>query len=79
LPAFAQPTCPNSNDQFSSTDTPHEIAFPILVHNEGATATAEAHFPLPYIPWGLKNPRLSFWKAEKEGAIDRLFTDPLSK
>jgi polyisoprenoid-binding protein YceI len=64
---------------FTLLDTPHEIAIPMLVHLEGATATAKAHFPVPYIQWGLKDPSLLFWKADKDVAIDLLVTGQLSK
>jgi polyisoprenoid-binding protein YceI len=58
---------------------PHEITIPILVHLEGTTATAKAHFVLPYIQWGLKDPSFLFWKAEKDVAIDLFLTGRLSK
>lgn len=54
--------------------TPHEITIPMLVHLEGATATAKAHFLVPYIQWGLKDPSLLFWKADKDVAIDLMLT-----
>ncbi len=50
--------------------TPHEITIPILVRIEGTTATAKAHFVVPYIQWGLKDPSFLFWKADKDVAID---------
>ena len=58
--------------------TPHEITIPILVHLEGATATAKAHFVVPYIQWGLKDPSFLFWKADKDVAIDLVLTGRLS-
>jgi len=39
---------------FTLLGTPHEITIPILVHLEGTTATAKAHFVIPYVQWGLK-------------------------
>jgi hypothetical protein len=51
----------------------------MLVHLEGATATAKAHFPLPYIEWGLKDPSLLFWRADKDVAIDLSLTGQISK
>ena len=59
--------------------TPHDITIPILVHLEGTTATAKAHFVVPYIQWGLKDPSFLFWKADKDVAIDLFLTGRLSK
>jgi polyisoprenoid-binding protein YceI len=64
---------------FTLLDTPHEITIPMLVHLEGATATAKAHFLVPYIQWGLKDPSLLFWRADKDVAIDLLLTGQISK
>jgi polyisoprenoid-binding protein YceI len=64
---------------FTLLGTPHEITIPILVHLEGTAATAKAHFVLPYIQWGLKDPSFLFWKADKEVAIDLFLTGGLSK
>ncbi len=64
---------------FTLLATPHEISIPILVHLEGTTATAKAHFVIPYIEWGLKDPSFLFWKADKEVAIDLSLTGRLSQ
>ena len=64
---------------FTLLGTPHEITIPVLVHLEGTTATAKAHFVIPYIQWGLKDPSFLFWKADKEVAIDLSLTGRLSK
>jgi polyisoprenoid-binding protein YceI len=58
--------------------TPHDITIPILVHLEGTTATAKAHFVVPYIQWRLKDPSFLFWKADKDVAIDLSLTGRLS-
>ena len=63
---------------FSLLGTPHEITIPILVHIEGTTATAKAHFVVPYLQWGLKDPSFLFWKADKDVAIDLFLTGRLS-
>ena len=55
---------------FTLLGTPHEITIPILVHLEGTTATAKAHFVVPYVDWGLKNPSFLIWKADNDVAID---------
>jgi hypothetical protein len=57
----------------------HEINIPIFVHLEGTTATAKAHFVVPYIQWGLKDPSFMFWKADKDVAIDLFLAGQLSK
>jgi hypothetical protein len=49
------------------------------VHIEGTTATAKAHFVVPYIQWGLKDPSFLFWKADKDVAIDLFLTGRLSQ
>jgi polyisoprenoid-binding protein YceI len=64
---------------FTLLGTPHEITIPILVHLEGRTATAKAHFVVPYIQWGLKDPSFLFWKADKDVAIDILLSGQLAK
>jgi polyisoprenoid-binding protein YceI len=64
---------------FTLLGTPHEITIPIFVHLEGTTATAKAHFVVPYIQWGLKDPSFLFWKADKDVAIDLLLTGRLSQ
>jgi polyisoprenoid-binding protein YceI len=63
---------------FTLLGTPHEITFPMLVHLEGATATAKGHFAIPYIQWGLKDPSFLVWKADKDVAIDLFLTGQLS-
>jgi polyisoprenoid-binding protein YceI len=64
---------------FTLLGAPHEITIPILVHFEGTTATAKAHFVVPYIQWGLKDPSFMFWKVDKDVAIDLFLTGRLSK
>jgi polyisoprenoid-binding protein YceI len=64
---------------FTLLGTPHEINIPMVVHLDSATTTAKAHFPVPYIQWGLKDPSLLFWRADKEVAIDLSLSGRLSK
>jgi polyisoprenoid-binding protein YceI len=64
---------------FTLLGTPHEITIPILVHLEDTTATAKAHFVVPYVQWGLKNPSFLIWKADDDVAIDLLLGGRLSK
>jgi YceI-like domain len=63
---------------FTLLATPHEITIPMLVHLEDTTATAKAHFAVPYMQWGLKDPSFLFWKADRDVAIDLLLTGRLS-
>jgi YceI-like protein len=55
---------------FTLLGTPHEIIIPMLVHLDGKNATAKAHFVVPYVQWGLKNPSFLVWKADDDVAID---------
>jgi len=64
---------------FTLLGTPHQITVPILVHLEGTTATAKAHFVVPYVQWGLKNPSFLMWKADNDVSVDLLLAGRLSK
>jgi polyisoprenoid-binding protein YceI len=64
---------------FTLLATPHEITIPMLVQLEDTTATAKAHFAVPYIQWGLKDPSFLFWKADHDVAIDLLLTGRIAK
>jgi polyisoprenoid-binding protein YceI len=64
---------------FTLLGTPHQITIPLLVHLQGTAATAKAHFVLPYVQWGLKNPSFMIWKAEDNVAIDLSLSGRLSK
>ena len=64
---------------FTLLGTPHEITVPMLVHLDGTAATAKAHFVVPYVQWGLKNPSFLIWKADNDVAIDLSLTGRLSK
>jgi polyisoprenoid-binding protein YceI len=64
---------------FTLLGAPHDISIPILVHLDGTTATAKAHFAVPYVKWGLKNPSFMIWKADDDVAIDLVLAGRLSK
>jgi polyisoprenoid-binding protein YceI len=64
---------------FNLLGTPHEITLPILIHLDGASATAKTHFVVPYVQWGLKNPSFMIWKAGNDVAIDLFLTGRLAK
>ena len=63
---------------FTLLGVPHEITVPMLVHLDGANSTAKAHFVVPYVQWGLKNPSFLIWKAEDDVAIDLNLTGTIS-
>ena len=64
---------------FTLLGTPHEITVPMQVHLDGTSATAKAHFVVPYVQWGLKNPSFLIWKADDDVAIDLNLAGALSK
>jgi polyisoprenoid-binding protein YceI len=64
---------------FTLLGTPHEITIPMLVHLDGTGATAKAHFVVPYVQWGLKNPSFLIWKADDDVAIDLNLVGTISK
>jgi polyisoprenoid-binding protein YceI len=64
---------------FTLLGAPHEITIPLLVHLEAASATAKAHFVVPYVQWGLKNPSFLIWKADNDVAIDIDLAGAISK
>jgi len=64
---------------FTLLGTPHEITVPMRVHMEEGSATAKAHFAVPYVDWGLKNPSFLIWKAENDVAIDVNLVGTISK
>ena len=64
---------------FTLLGTPHEITIPTFVHLDGTSSTAKAHFVVPYVQWGLKNPSFMFWKADNDVAIDLNLVGTISK
>ncbi len=50
--------------------TPHELIIPMQIHIDGSSCVAKAHFVIPYVQWGLKDPSFLVWKAEKQVDID---------
>jgi hypothetical protein len=64
---------------FTLLGTPHEITIPMQVHLDGASATAKAHFVVPYVQWGLKNPSFLIWKADNDVAIDLSLVGTIAK
>ena len=64
---------------FTLLGTPHEITVPVELHLARDSATAKAHFVVPYVQWGLKNPSFLFWKTSHDVAIDLNLVGTLSK
>ena len=58
------------NGVFTLLGNPHGLTIPMQIHMDGSKATARAHFVVPYVQWGLKNPSFLIWKAENDVAID---------
>lgn len=55
---------------FTLLGTPHDLTIPMQIHLDGTKASVKAHFVVPYVQWGLKDPSFMFWKAEHDVAID---------
>jgi polyisoprenoid-binding protein YceI len=55
---------------FTLLGIPHNVTIAMQIHIDGSKATAKAHFVVPYVQWGLKNPSFLIWKAENDVAID---------
>jgi polyisoprenoid-binding protein YceI len=64
---------------FTLLGTPHEITIPMLVHLDGTNASTKAHFIVPYVSWGLRNPSFFIWKADDDVAIDLFLAGTLSR
>ncbi|MGH9587539.1 MAG: YceI family protein [Acidobacteriaceae bacterium] len=64
---------------FTLSGTPHEITVPVQMHLDSGGATAKAHFVVPYVQWGLKNPSFLFWKASNDVEIDLNLVGTLSR
>jgi polyisoprenoid-binding protein YceI len=55
---------------FTLHGTPHTITVPMQTHIDGAKCTAKAHFVVPYVQWGLKDPSIFILKVAKEVDIN---------
>jgi polyisoprenoid-binding protein YceI len=55
---------------FTLLGNPHNLTIPMQIHMDGSKATSRAHFIVPYVQWGLKNPSFLIWKAENNVTID---------
>jgi polyisoprenoid-binding protein YceI len=55
---------------FTLLGTPHDLTIPLLIHIDGEKCNAKAHFVVPYVQWGLKDPSFMMFKTEKQVDID---------
>jgi polyisoprenoid-binding protein YceI len=55
---------------FTLLGTPHDLTLPIQIYRNGGDCTTKAHFVIPYVQWGLKDPSFLFWKTEKHVEMD---------
>jgi polyisoprenoid-binding protein YceI len=44
----------------------HEMTIPMQIHIEGTNCTAETHFTIPYVKWGLKDPSVFVFRVAKQ-------------
>lgn len=63
---------------FTLLGSPHNLTIPMQLHMDGSRAIAKAHFTIPYVQWGLKNPSFMFWKAENDVAMDLTLVGDIS-
>ncbi len=48
----------------------HEIIVPVEVRMAGGKATASAHFTIPYVKWGMKNPSTFLLRVSDHVEVD---------
>ena len=63
---------------FTLHGTPHELTVPMQIHVDGAKCTAKAHFIVPYVKWGLKDPSVFILKVAKEVDVNLTLVGQLS-
>ncbi|MGP8227683.1 MAG: YceI family protein [Terracidiphilus sp.] len=63
---------------FTLHGTPHDLTVPMQIHIDGTTLTAKAHFTVPYVKWGLKDPSIFILKVAKEVDIDLTLVGSIS-
>ena len=64
---------------FTLLGTPHDLTIPMRIHIDSQKTTAKAHFVVPYVEWGLKNPSFLIWKAENNVDIDISLVGAISR
>ena len=63
---------------FTLHGTPHDLTVPMQIHIDGSSLTAQTHFTVPYVQWGLKDPSIFILKVAKEVGIDLKLTGQVS-
>jgi polyisoprenoid-binding protein YceI len=63
---------------FTLHGTPHDLTVPMQIHIDGVNCTAETHFIVPYIKWGLKDPSVFILKVAKEVDVNLTLVGQLS-
>ena len=63
---------------FTLHGAPHSITISMQVHMEGKMAAVRAHFIIPYVEWGLKDPSKFIFKVDKKVAVDVTLTGLIS-
>jgi polyisoprenoid-binding protein YceI len=64
---------------FTLLGTPHDLTIPLQIHIDGENCNAKAHFVIPYVQWGLKDPSFLVFRAEKQVALDISLTGRVSQ
>ncbi|MGA8938310.1 MAG: YceI family protein [Acidobacteriaceae bacterium] len=59
--------------------SPHNLTIPLQIHIAGEDCTAKAHFVIPYVQWGLKDPSFFIFRVEKQVDIDLSLTGRVSR
>jgi polyisoprenoid-binding protein YceI len=68
--ATAGPSTLEVHGAFSIHGSDHEITVPVTIMVDAPTWTANAHFSVPYVKWGMKNPSLLFLHVGDEVGIN---------
>ena len=54
---------------FNLHGMPHDLTVPAQIHIDGTNCTVQAHFAVPYVKWGLKDPSTFILRVGKEVEI----------
>ncbi len=49
---------------------PHELTLPVAIHAAAGSTTADTHFTMPYVEWGMKNPSNFLLKVGKTVEVE---------
>jgi polyisoprenoid-binding protein YceI len=85
VPQSYQGTIASSGDStiqvtgvFTLHGTSHDLTVPTQIHIDGSSLTAQTHFTVPYVKWGLKDPSIFILKVAREVGIDLKLTGQVS-